>query len=139
MATIVLHKPSQVKYLLLGTGYGVYRSRLPGVIGGSLFPQTDEGEIPVAAVCDRSGNMLWLLTEELLVLEVDGKPVEAWFGPDSSQVPESAEYGSVQLEYELCPGCGSRVASSAKECPSCGLALLVEETDTEDEMRRDGE
>jgi hypothetical protein len=125
MATIVMHKKSGKNYVLIGTGYGAYKSQLPGLVGGALFPREDAGEIPAAAVSDREGNILWLLTEELVVTEVDGKPIGSYFGPASADdrisEPDASEAA------ELCPGCGHRVAADTKECPSCGLALIVEE------------
>ncbi|MFE5323670.1 hypothetical protein ACFQ88_33795 [Paenibacillus sp. NPDC056579] len=121
MATIVKHKQSGKTYVLIGTGYGAYKAMLPGVFGGSLFPQEESAEIPLAAVSDRYGNMVWMLTEELLVVEVDGRPVGDYFQNVSDRpIPhENAE--------ETCPACGFRVAATARECPSCGLTLMMEE------------
>lgn len=75
MATIVKRKRSGERYVLIGTGYGYYKSQLPGLIGGTLFPREDAGEMMLAAVSDRNGRIEWLPTEEFVVTEVDGKPV----------------------------------------------------------------
>lgn len=79
MATIVLHKPSGIHYVLLGTGYGAYQSHRPSVLGGDLFPHEHSGEIPAAAVCDEHGEIHWFLTEELQVAQIDGLPLSRVF------------------------------------------------------------
>lgn len=79
MATIILHKPSGVHYVLLGTGYGAYQSHRPSVFGGDLFPHEHSGKIPVAAVCDEHGEIHWFLTEELQVAQIDGLPLSRIF------------------------------------------------------------
>jgi len=146
MATIVVHKRSGIRYILIGTGYGAYKSQLPGVFGGSVFPREETGEIPLAAVTDGEGNIKWILTEELVVTEVDGQPPHVWLAREAEPVTErEADEGDLpsppsrsqtaggedqaQL-YELCPGCEHRVVSDAKECPSCGLALIVSVDET---------
>lgn len=134
MATIVVHKRTGLRYVLIGTGFGAYKSQSPSFFGGTLFPSEDEGENPVAAVSDAEGNILWMLTEELIVTEVDGKPVAEW-------LPRAEPYSIGRAEasgdpaagakepvgFELCPGCSHRVAEGTSECPSCGLALIVSE------------
>lgn len=121
MATIVKHKQSGKTYVLIGTGYGAYKAMLPGVFGGSLFPQEESAEIPLAAVSDRYGNIVWMLTEELLVEEVDGRPIGDYF---QKAIDKLIPSGNTE---ETCPACGFRVAATARECPSCGLTLMMEE------------
>lgn len=75
MATIVLHYKSGKRFILLGTGFGAYKSSRPSFLGGSLFPREEEGKLPMAAVCDRSGLIEWFYTDELVVEEVDGQKV----------------------------------------------------------------
>jgi len=123
MATIVKHKESGKLFVLIGTGYGAYKAMLPGVFGGSLFPQEESAEIPLAAVSDRYGNILWMLTEELQVVEVDGRPVGDYFPRGADDEAESSK----PVADEACPACGFRIAATAKECPSCGLTLISEE------------
>src|SRR5690606_24414019 len=76
MAIIVLHKPSEIRYVLVGTGYGAYHSTNSGFLGGDLFRNEQFGEMQLAALCDSSGCISWLPTEELQVLEVDGYRVD---------------------------------------------------------------
>lgn len=73
MAIIVLHKPTQSQYVLLGTGYGAYKASRPSFFGGNLFPHEDEGSVAVVAVCDEEGTIIWFSPEELQVVEVDGR------------------------------------------------------------------
>jgi hypothetical protein len=41
-------------------------------LGGNLFPNEEEGTLPMAAVCDTSGNIVWLNSDSLQVIEIDG-------------------------------------------------------------------
>ena len=79
MATIVRHRETAKQYVLLGTGFGAYKATRPSFFGGNLFPNEESGEIPVAAVSDQEGNVIWLYTEELQVVEVDGVPIRDLF------------------------------------------------------------
>ncbi len=76
MATIVLHKETGKRYVLIGTGLGAFKSTRPSFFGGNLFPNEEEGEIPVAAVSDENGEIIWIYTNELEVLEIDGKTIK---------------------------------------------------------------
>ncbi|MBC8080583.1 MAG: hypothetical protein H7X86_09570 [Gorillibacterium sp.] len=132
MATIVLHKPSGVHYVMVGTGYGAYKALRPSFLGGALFPHEESDEIPVAAVCDEHGNLQWYLTDDLQVVEIDGAPISRVFARIRQTQKREIE-ASVTLE--TCPACGSKVRSSQKECPSCGLTLILDEmTDGEETM-----
>ncbi|WP_054973429.1 hypothetical protein [Paenibacillus sp. A3] len=129
MATIVWHKPSGQKYLFLGPGFGAYKAQRAGLLGGDWFPHEESGEIMVAAVCDRNGIIRWFPSDELQVLEIDGKPVSNWFegladsdAPLSQDDACSAQAGAI----EQCPACLTRVRAEERECPSCGLTLIME-------------
>lgn len=75
MATIVRHKNTGRKYALLGAGFGAYKATRPSFFGGNLFPNEDEGTIEAAAVSDSNGIIYWIPTNELQVLEIDGKSI----------------------------------------------------------------
>ncbi|WP_282937906.1 hypothetical protein [Paenibacillus sp. RC67] len=124
MATLVKHKESGKIFVLIGTGYGAYKALLPSVMGGSMFPHEEAAEIPLAALSDRYGNITWMLTEELQVIEVDGKAIRDYFPSESAQHYQQAAAATVE---ESCPACGFRVTSMTKSCPSCGLTLILEE------------
>lgn len=77
MATIVLHQRTGDRLLLIGTGYGAFKSSRPSAFGGTMFPTEEEGRIRAAAVCDSNGQIKWILTEELIVVEIDGVDVHS--------------------------------------------------------------
>lgn len=72
MAVIVKVKNTQKKYILLGTGYGAYKAVTPSFLGGNLFPNEEEGTLLMAAVCDNNGDIIWVKSDALQVIEVDG-------------------------------------------------------------------
>ncbi|MBS4031246.1 MAG: hypothetical protein KGZ63_07500 [Clostridiales bacterium] len=76
MATIVLHKETGKQFVLIGTGYGAFKASRPSFFGGNLFPHDEEGQMPLAAVCDKAGTIYWIYTEELKVIEIDGERIE---------------------------------------------------------------
>lgn len=75
MATLVKNNKSGKYYYLLGTSYSFYKDTTPSFFGGNLFPNEDEGEFKLAAVSDPNGEIMWFSTNELTVIEVDGKRV----------------------------------------------------------------
>lgn len=127
MATIVLHKPSGEKYIFLGTGFGAYKAMRAGVLGGDLFPHEEAGEIMAAAVCDAQGHIRWFETEELQVLEIDGIRVDLLYQTIAKEVLSHNSEGAVNRMDERCPACLARVSEADRECPSCGLTLILEE------------
>lgn len=72
MATIVKHLPSNKHYVLIGAGFGAYKSSRPTVFIANHVPKLDEGEITMAAVCDEIGKIKWVNSEEIEIIEVDG-------------------------------------------------------------------
>ncbi|MCS7462046.1 hypothetical protein N0M98_18060 [Paenibacillus doosanensis] len=130
MAIIVQHKESRKSYVLIGTGYGAYKSMMPGVLGGSMFPREESAEIPTAAVSDKYGTIHWILTDQLQVVEIDGRPVADYFLPVASRGEESGSLSAADEEDDSCPACGFRIACSARECPSCGLVFIPDEQES---------
>jgi len=76
MAIIVEIKSNKSKFFLLGTGLGMYKSSLPGVFGGSLMPNVEEGRIESVAVCDKNGEIFFMDRSSLRVVEIDGMDLE---------------------------------------------------------------
>ena len=72
MSVIVRVRNTQKNYILLGTGYGAYKAVTPSFLGGNLFPNEEEGTIPMAAVCDNNGDIIWVKSDSLQVIEIDG-------------------------------------------------------------------
>ncbi|MFS1512417.1 hypothetical protein VQL36_08285 [Chengkuizengella sp. SCS-71B] len=109
-----------------GTGYGAYKATRPGFIGGDLFPNEEQDEIPVASVCDEFGTIQWLYTNELQVVEVDGKRIED-FKEKLSVSNDRVQEKHKSEEVQICPACDFKVDYNRVECPSCGLTLVIEE------------
>lgn len=76
MAIIVKNTSTNQEYILLGTGFGVYKSSTSGLIGGSLFPEEDKGTLQKLAVADFEGKIHFVDGEEFIVTHVDGKTLE---------------------------------------------------------------
>ncbi|NLL00350.1 MAG: zinc ribbon domain-containing protein [Clostridiales bacterium] len=116
MAIIVRHRDSKKVYALIGTGFGAFKSTRPSLLGGSLLPHEESGEIPVAAVSDRTGVIKWFYTDELEILEVDGVKIE-----DLLRTFGENEEDNLGSEQCICPACQSKIPSKCNVCPSCGL------------------
>lgn len=127
MTIIVKHLETQQFFALIGTGYGAYKATRPSLFGGSLIPHEDEGEIPVAAVCDNKGQIQWLYTKDLKVIEIDGVKIEEILVPFNEETDE--EVGDFSLI--VCPACNSDLSVEDRECPSCGL-VFQDVTDEEE-------
>ncbi|MDX9912183.1 MAG: hypothetical protein RBS39_10155 [Phycisphaerales bacterium] len=73
MATIIEHRPTGRRYILLGAGYGVWASSRPNRVLGDLFAHDRSGENHMLYVCDADGDVFWLHPNEARVVEVDGR------------------------------------------------------------------
>ena len=56
MATVVQDTESGRRYVLIGAGYGMFKSARPGALG-DLFPKEDKGNVSVLAVCNAEGHV----------------------------------------------------------------------------------
>lgn len=72
MATIVKHTTTRDTFILLGTGFGTFKASRPSVFFGDWLPSEEEGVNSMAAVCNAKGRILWINSEELEVIQVDG-------------------------------------------------------------------
>jgi hypothetical protein len=73
MATIVVHRPSGHRYVLIGSGYGAWATSTPGVFFGNLAPREQGNQATLIAVTGVNGEIGWVPSNELLVVSVDGK------------------------------------------------------------------
>jgi len=73
MATIVKHRQTGERYLLLGTGFGAYRATKPNWLFGNLMADEQSGELSVVAVCNAAGEIGWFASGELVVTGIDGR------------------------------------------------------------------
>ncbi len=76
MATIVEYtkegKQQGKRFILLGAGYGMFKSTRTDLILGNLFPAEERGSQSKLAVCNENGNVLWGDADDLVVMSVDG-------------------------------------------------------------------
>lgn len=73
MATIVKRVRTGARYVLVGAGFGAFESKKPNWLLGDLVADTSQGKYTMAAVCDKSGQIYWIKTDELEVESVDGE------------------------------------------------------------------
>lgn len=73
MATVVAHRSTGHRYILVGAGFGMYKSSRPGILFGNLDPQEQSGSASLLAVCDGAGQIGWIASHELVVVSVDGR------------------------------------------------------------------
>lgn len=123
MAIIVKHIITGRKYILLGAGFGTYKTTRPSFLGGDLFPNEEEGAYKMMAVCDKKGLIQWFEVENLRVVKVNGINVDDIEELDEDLINESND------KYDLCPGCGIKVKADQKVCHDCGLTLISEMLD----------
>ena len=73
MAVIVRHKSTNKDYVLLGTGFGAFKSSRPGLFLGDLFPTEEKGQITMVALCNQQGEIRWAQSEDVTVVSIDGQ------------------------------------------------------------------
>jgi hypothetical protein len=73
MATKVLYKQNGQIYLLIGVGYGAFRATRPSLFLGNLVPTKEQGQLAMIAVTDDQGVVRWARSEDIEVVEIDGK------------------------------------------------------------------
>jgi len=74
MATIVKIKGSDRHGILVGVGYGMFKSARPNAFFGDLLPSEKEGSSQMAAVSSASGEILWCESGKLEIVSIEGKP-----------------------------------------------------------------
>ena len=83
MATIVRLKNSDKHAVLVGVGYGMFKSASPNILFGDLLPSEKSGESHMAAVSTASGEILWWPSSDFTIVSIDGeaprKHLEAYF------------------------------------------------------------
>lgn len=124
MAVIVLHKNTNKKYIVLGTGFGAYKAITPSFFGGNLFPHEEEGTIQTAAVCNSKGEIIWFNSDDLQVIEIDGVEISQinLFVEDRS-IENSSEEEKALNHYEICPVCGTKADEIEQYCIGCGFKV----------------
>lgn len=72
MATIVKLKNSDRYGILVGVGYGMFKSSRPGMIFGNMDPHEKSGESEMAAISTAGGDILWCPSDDLTIVSIDG-------------------------------------------------------------------
>ena len=78
MKVIVSHKDSGERYLLLGTGFGVCPATQQSQMYGTVELCGGKEKMPVVALCAEAGEILWVPSEEIHIVEIDGKSPTEW-------------------------------------------------------------
>ena len=73
MAVIVRHKEIGSEYVLLGAGFGAYKALRPSVFLGNLAPHQEAGELAMALICGSGGEPMWVQSDQLEVVSIDGR------------------------------------------------------------------
>lgn len=73
MAIIIKSKNSSKNYILLGTGYGLFHSQTGSVLVGDLIPNKQSGNTHAVCACDKNGKIVWLSSDQVEIVSVDGK------------------------------------------------------------------
>ena len=92
MPTIVIHKKSKQEFVLLGTGFGSYRTHRPHGILADVY-RAESGEFPMMCICDRNGKIGWVRTNAMKVKTIDGEEPHEVLGvkkskPKAKRVPK---------------------------------------------------
>jgi len=82
MATIVKIKGKTHHAILLGVGHGMFKTSRLGYFKTRV---EEEGEADMAALSTSEGKIIWCNTEDLEVIEVDGKKPSEVLEPYFSQ------------------------------------------------------
>lgn len=81
MAIVVQHKESNIKYFMLGAGFGATHAINGHFLFGNLAPKETAGAHPMVAVSTWRGDIEWFHSDELQVLSVDGEKTNALVEP----------------------------------------------------------
>jgi len=73
MATIVKLRDSDRHGILVGVGYGMFKSSRPGMFFGDLAPTEKSGDSQMAAISTATGEILWCPSKDLTIVSIDGK------------------------------------------------------------------
>ena len=72
MAVKVRYKKNGKVYVYLGVGFGMYKSMAAGSYLEAWFPQKDEGQKGMVALCNEKGEIRWADHGDLEVIDIDG-------------------------------------------------------------------
>ena len=79
MATIIRSIESSETYVFLGSGFGMFQSKKPNWLFGDLLSDTDSGSLKLICACDQHGEIVWLNSDNVEVISIDGKRPSDYF------------------------------------------------------------
>ena len=78
MATIVEHSMTMKRYILVGAGYGTFKTARAHKFFGTAAAVEKSGSYPMFALCDENGKIKWCKSSDCTIISVDGvNPDEA--------------------------------------------------------------
>jgi len=72
MLTIVKQITTDKKFILIGTGFAAYKTSKPSTFMVNRICKAGQGVIPMVAVCNESGEISWMNTDEIKIVDIDG-------------------------------------------------------------------
>lgn len=84
MATIFIHEGTGKRYVLVGTGLGMYRTSRPHRLIGNMGGEETSGTHDCVCGADERGVLHWFESDDLTVLTVDGKTPKEWLAAQDS-------------------------------------------------------
>ncbi|MEO0415425.1 MAG: hypothetical protein AAF226_10795 [Verrucomicrobiota bacterium] len=81
MATVVRHNTSGNHFVLVGVGFGMYRTARPNAFFGEILPTEDGGEAGMVALCLPNGEIKWANHSEVTVVSIDGRSPQELVDP----------------------------------------------------------
>ena len=118
MATIVEHKETKQRAILLGAGFGIYKAMYPGVVFGSADPRSEQKQYETLCLSDKHGNIFFEYAHQLVVVEIDGKSIQDFTAVDTEI------YVQPKREY-YCHNCCSMVIVEKEKCPKCDYVVRI--------------
>lgn len=120
MTILVEHTETKRRYLLLGTGYGLTKTAVPGVVLGSLRPSTTIDSERQCAVATSLGVIIWYSSYYLRVVEVDGQPVG-----EIENLDARIDAKAIGCREYSCRRCGQTAQEKTphNSCIFCGAAV----------------
>ena len=84
MATIVESSVTGVRYVVVGSGFGMSQQTDPHWLLGNAAPVTNKGTESVICVADEDGRIGWLESSVLRVVSIDGQSPAAALRPQDT-------------------------------------------------------
>ena len=73
MAIIVHHVGLKSDFVLVGSGFGAYRSTQKLSILAGFLAEEQYGEFPAVLLCDAEGLLRWAKSTDVEVVSIDGR------------------------------------------------------------------